>query len=101
MVGAVQVRPDVHEFTESAISFTDGTSEPIDAVVFATGYKYKIPVLDDSISKIEDNRTCLYKYMLPHSSASHARNCGNGTSHWVHITDFRDSVQIVHASCHR
>ena len=65
MVGAVQVRPDVHEFTESAVSFTDGTSEPIDAVVFATGYEYKIPFLDDSISKIEDNRTCLYKYMLP------------------------------------
>lgn len=65
MVGAVQVRPDVHEFTESAVSFTDGTSEPIDAVVFATGYEYKIPFLADSISKIEDNRTCLYKYMFP------------------------------------
>lgn len=65
MMGAVQVRPDVHEFTDSSISFVDGTTEQIDAVVFATGYEYKIHFLDDSVTKIEDNRTCLYKYMFP------------------------------------
>lgn len=65
MIGAVQVRPDVHGFTDSSVSFVDGTTEQIDAVVFATGYEYKISFLDDSITKIEDNRTCLYKYMFP------------------------------------
>lgn len=65
MMGAVQVRPDIHEFTDSSVSFVDGTTEQIDAVVFATGYEYKIHFLDDSITKIEDNRTCLYKYMFP------------------------------------
>lgn len=65
MMGAVQVRPDVHEFTDSSVSFVDGTTEQIDAVVFATGYEYKIHFLDDSVTKIEDNRTCLYKYMFP------------------------------------
>lgn len=65
MMGAVQVRPDVHEFTDSSVSFVDGTTEQIDAVVFATGYEYKIHYLDDSVTKIEDNRTCLYKYMFP------------------------------------
>lgn len=65
MMGAVQVRPDVHEFTDSSISFVDGTTEQIDAVVFATGYEYKIHFLDNSVTKIEDNRTCLYKYMFP------------------------------------
>lgn len=65
MMGAVQVRPDVHEFTDSSVSFVDGTTEQIDAVVFATGYEYKIHFLDDSVTKIEDNRTCLYKYMIP------------------------------------
>lgn len=65
MMGAVQVRPDVHEFTDSSISFVDGTTEQIDAVVFATGYEYKIHFLNDSLTKIEDNRTCLYKYMFP------------------------------------
>lgn len=65
MMGAVQVRPDVHEFTDSSVSFVDGTTEQIDAVVFATGYEYKIHFLDDFVTKIEDNRTCLYKYMFP------------------------------------
>lgn len=65
MLGAVQVRPDIHEFTDSSVSFVDGTTEQIDAVVFATGYEYKIHFLDDSITKIDDNRTCLYKYMFP------------------------------------
>lgn len=65
MMGAVQVRPDIHEFTDSSVSFVDGTTEQIDAVVFATGYEYKIHFLDDSITKIDDNRTCLYKYMFP------------------------------------
>lgn len=65
MVGAIQVRPNVHEFTDYAVSFVDGTTEQIDAVVFATGYDYKIAFLDNSVTTIENNQTCLYKYMFP------------------------------------
>ncbi|XP_077995056.1 flavin-containing monooxygenase 3-like [Glandiceps talaboti] len=44
----------------------DGTIlENIDAVVFATGYEYSIPVIDPSWLYDECNRVNLYKYVFP------------------------------------
>lgn len=34
-------------------------------MVFATGYEYKIGIVDESITRVEGNKTCLYKYMFP------------------------------------
>ncbi|KAH3891874.1 flavin-containing monooxygenase 5-like [Dreissena polymorpha] len=65
MTGALRVKPNVYEFTENAVRFDDGTSEEIDAVIFATGYEYKINILDESITRIKNNETTLYKYMYP------------------------------------
>ena len=39
--------------------------QEIDAVVFATGYEYKIGIVDESVTRIQDNKTTLYKYMFP------------------------------------
>jgi len=39
--------------------------QDIDAIIFATGYEYKIGIIDDSITRIEKNKTTLYKYMFP------------------------------------
>lgn len=64
MMGVVQVWLDVYEFMDFFVSFVDGMMEQIDVVVFVMGYEYKIYFLDDFVMKIEDNRICLYKYMI-------------------------------------
>ncbi|WAR03733.1 FMO5-like protein [Mya arenaria] len=65
MTGAVRVKPNVYHFTERTVRFQDGTEEEIDAIIFATGYDYKIGIIDESITRIEKNKTSLYKYMYP------------------------------------
>jgi len=49
--GMLVVKGNVKEFTENGVIFEDGTSEEIDVVIFATGYKFNFPFLDDSVIK--------------------------------------------------
>ncbi|XP_073449353.1 dimethylaniline monooxygenase [N-oxide-forming] 2-like [Aquarana catesbeiana] len=63
--GYVIVKPNLMEFTETSVKFDDGTiEENIDVVVFATGYRYSFPFLDESILKVE-NKIYLYKSVFP------------------------------------
>ncbi|XP_073449350.1 dimethylaniline monooxygenase [N-oxide-forming] 2-like isoform X1 [Aquarana catesbeiana] len=63
--GYVIVKPNLTEFTETSVKFNDGTiEENIDVVVFATGYRYSFPFLDESILKVE-NKIFLYKSVFP------------------------------------
>ncbi|NXT67075.1 FMO4 monooxygenase, partial [Chaetops frenatus] len=64
--GTVVLKPNVKEFTESSAVFEDGTTEEnIDVVLFATGYNFSFPFLEESVrSAIDDNRS-LYKCIFP------------------------------------
>ncbi|NXO81334.1 FMO4 monooxygenase, partial [Sitta europaea] len=64
--GMVVLKPNVKEFTESSAVFQDGTTEEnIDVVLFATGYNFSFPFLEESVrSAIDDNRS-LYKCVFP------------------------------------
>ncbi|NWX99135.1 FMO3 monooxygenase, partial [Nothoprocta ornata] len=64
--GVVVVKPNVKEFRETSVLFQDGTvQEDVDVVIFATGYSFSYPFMeDDSIIKVKDNVT-LYKSILP------------------------------------
>ncbi|XP_007935983.1 flavin-containing monooxygenase 5-like [Orycteropus afer afer] len=63
--GRVLVKPNVKEFTETDAIFDDGTiEEKIDVVIFATGYSFSFPFLDDLI-KVTNNEVSLYKLMFP------------------------------------
>ena len=46
------VKGNVKEFTENGVIFEDGSSEEVDAVIFATGYRFHFPFLDDSVIKV-------------------------------------------------
>lgn len=64
--GFIVVKPSVLDFTETAAKFEDGSiEENIDVIIFATGYSYCFPFLDDSIIKMEKNKTNLYKNIVP------------------------------------
>jgi len=56
--GDLTYRPDVERFDGKTVHFVDGSSEDIDLIVFATGYKVTYPFMDRShfewISKYPD-----------------------------------------------
>jgi dimethylaniline monooxygenase (N-oxide forming) len=64
--GAVKVKPNVLEFTETGVKFDDGTFEDdIDVVLLATGYIFGFPFLDSSVIEVKNNEVDLYKYAFP------------------------------------
>ncbi|KAM4641184.1 flavin-containing monooxygenase 3-like [Discoglossus pictus] len=64
--GTVVVKPNVKEFTETSAIFEDGTvMENVDVVIFATGYSYAYPFIDDSLVKNSNNKVSLYKGVFP------------------------------------
>lgn len=66
LYGAIKVKSRVTELTETAAIFEDGTVEKdVDVIVFATGYTFSFPFLEESLVKVEDNMVSLYKYMFP------------------------------------
>ncbi|XP_005319873.2 flavin-containing monooxygenase 2 isoform X1 [Ictidomys tridecemlineatus] len=66
LYGAVKVKPRVTGLTETAAIFEDETvEEDIDVIVFATGYTFAFPFLEESLVKVEDSRVSLYKHMFP------------------------------------
>lgn len=66
LYGAIKVKSRVTELTETSATFEDGTvEEDIDVIIFATGYTFSFPFLEDSLVKVDDNMVSLYKYMFP------------------------------------
>ncbi|XP_045308908.1 putative dimethylaniline monooxygenase [N-oxide-forming] 6 isoform X1 [Leopardus geoffroyi] len=66
LCGTVSIKPNVKEFTETSAVFEDGTVfEAIDSIIFATGYDYAYPFLDDSIIKSRNNEVTLFKGIFP------------------------------------
>ncbi|XP_069334433.1 flavin-containing monooxygenase 2 [Eulemur rufifrons] len=66
LYGAIKVKPRVKELTESSAIFEDETvEEDIDVIVFATGYTFSFPFLEESLVKVENNMVSLYKYIFP------------------------------------
>ncbi|KAI1236520.1 Dimethylaniline monooxygenase, partial [Lamprotornis superbus] len=64
--GTVVLKPNVKEFTESSAVFEDGTiEENIDVVLFATGYNFSFPFLEESVSSAINNNRSLYKCIFP------------------------------------
>ena len=63
--GWIRVKPDVRELQGERIAFADGTSEPFDAVIYATGYRTTFPFLKPEVFEVRDNRVALYRRALP------------------------------------
>jgi len=47
--GDVLAKPDIERFTPTGAIFKDGSEERFDLVMFATGYEYRIPYLDEGL----------------------------------------------------
>ena len=63
--GEVRIVPDVERFTKTGAVFTDGTEDTFDLVIFATGYKWKVPYLPEGAVPFESDRPILYLNAFP------------------------------------
>uniref|UniRef100_A0A8D0L9S2 Flavin-containing monooxygenase n=1 Tax=Sphenodon punctatus TaxID=8508 RepID=A0A8D0L9S2_SPHPU len=64
--GRVLMKPNVKEFTETGVVFEDGSQEEdIDVVIFATGYTFSFPFIEETVLKIKNNQVPLYKFVFP------------------------------------
>lgn len=58
--GDLRVRPDVERLTETGVRYIDGSEEPFDVVIHATGYRLSFPFIDSSELNWRDGRPGLY-----------------------------------------
>lgn len=47
--GDIQVRPDIERLEDDHVRFVDGTVEPFDLIVWATGYRPRFPMIGDEL----------------------------------------------------
>ncbi len=63
--GWIRIKPNVRELQGRAVAFEDGTTLPIDAIIYATGYHATFPFLDPSVFAVHDGQPVeLYRRML-------------------------------------
>jgi cation diffusion facilitator CzcD-associated flavoprotein CzcO len=58
--GRVAAKPDVAELCGDEVRFVDGTREPFDVIVYATGYNITFPFLDRALLNWRDGRPQLF-----------------------------------------
>jgi hypothetical protein len=58
--GRIHPKPGIDSFSQSAVTFVDGSSEELDAVVWCTGYRVTIPFLDQSLVGPDPKELRLY-----------------------------------------
>jgi len=62
--GDVHVKPGVERLDGDAVTFTDGSREPIDIIIWATGYRISFPFLQQNELAVDANKFPLYRRMV-------------------------------------
>ncbi|XP_047560310.1 dimethylaniline monooxygenase [N-oxide-forming] 4 isoform X2 [Lutra lutra] len=66
LCGTVTMKTGVKEFTETSALFEDGTvEENIDTLIFATGYTFSFPFLEEPLKSLSTKKIFLYKWVFP------------------------------------
>jgi cation diffusion facilitator CzcD-associated flavoprotein CzcO len=63
--GDVVARPGIDRLLADRVRFDDGSEEPIDHIVYATGYRISVPFLASSLAAINGRRLRLYRRIVP------------------------------------
>jgi cation diffusion facilitator CzcD-associated flavoprotein CzcO len=63
--GDVLVKPAIERLTGDRVRFVDGSEEPVDHIVYATGYGISLPVLSSSMVAAEGREFSLYRRIVP------------------------------------
>jgi cation diffusion facilitator CzcD-associated flavoprotein CzcO len=62
--GAIRVKPDVAELLGERVRFVDGSEEPVDVIIYATGYNISFPFLDPTVVDVSNNEVHLYRNVV-------------------------------------
>ncbi|NXS55280.1 FMO1 monooxygenase, partial [Brachypteracias leptosomus] len=66
VTGRITIKPGVKEFKNNSVIFHNcPEEEPVDIVVFCTGYNVSFPFLEEADVKVENKYASLYKYVFP------------------------------------
>ena len=63
--GWIGIKPNVKELRGKTVAFDDGSEEPVDAIIYATGYRTSFPFIDRALFEVRDGAVELYRRMLP------------------------------------
>jgi dimethylaniline monooxygenase (N-oxide forming) len=63
--GDIVVRPNIDRFHGNIVRFTDGSSEPVDVVIYCTGYKISFPFLNEAAIGTNGKHIPLYRRVVP------------------------------------
>jgi dimethylaniline monooxygenase (N-oxide forming) len=63
--GWIRIKPNVRELQGTQVAFDDGSTAPIDAIIYATGYRTSFPFVSPSLFEVKDGPVSLYRRMLP------------------------------------
>lgn len=62
--GDIKTKPDVQEMRGDRVLFKDGSEEPIDVIIYATGYNITFPFIDKQHLNWQDGRPKLYYHVF-------------------------------------
>lgn len=62
--GDVAMKPNVLELAGKTVRFEDGSTEPVDVIIYATGYQVSFPFFDESFLTVENNHIPLYRKVV-------------------------------------
>ena len=65
--GALSAKPAITRFEGACAHFADGSSEELDAVIYATGYRVSFPFFDREFLAAPNNELALYLRVFPPS----------------------------------
>jgi cation diffusion facilitator CzcD-associated flavoprotein CzcO len=60
----VSFKPEISTLEEDRVRFVDGTVEPVDVIVWATGYKVTFPFFEPEFLAAPDNELALYRRVV-------------------------------------
>lgn len=63
--GWIRMKPNVRELQGDRVAFEDGSVEPVDAIIQATGYRTSFPFLDPQLFQVTEDVPALYRRMAP------------------------------------
>jgi hypothetical protein len=62
--GDVIIKPNIDRLAGDRVHFTDGSAEPVDVVIYCTGYKISFPFLDERLTGTGGGRIPLYRRVV-------------------------------------
>jgi cation diffusion facilitator CzcD-associated flavoprotein CzcO len=63
--GDVVVKPAIERLSANGVRFVDGSEEPVDSIVYATGYRISLPFLSSSLLAASGRQLPLYRRLVP------------------------------------